>query len=572
MRPCRSRRQDRPYPLYQAGSYYTVPFVALRRAWQDVPLDSRAAWRAELKARDLAWLALLVAVAAVLRAPGLSTGLWRDEGSTYFDSTAATLGAALHEIRLGEINPPGYFLLMRGWLALAGTSDLTMRLPSYFFGIALVPATYLLGRCAGVRGAGFLAAAFATFSTLGIDLSTDARPYTCAAFLAALATSAAFLVLRAEPGERIAPALLCYVAAAVVLEYVQYTGLVLAFGLTLGALGRAFEPRVRPFAAAFTAANVAVAAAFLPWLPVLLSRGRMSSSWLEPIGRGEFFGRLLEQFGFVMPLDFMRVQYSVTLLAAFVVAVAVRRTSPAVFAAGVALVFALTVETFALLREPRYVFVFTPVANVLVAVALGALYRACAAFAAGRPRELRGGFAAALGVLVAVSLAGGISGQRRVLVRAVVRPERSGMRALVAASAADLSARALIVVAPDYLGPSLGYYLRDRPDAQLMGFANRSRPEHFRCCDAWHRPALVPDAERAILARSRAFDRIAFVYDPSSADRGTVPFSRVLELRARLERDLPVLSDRSFEGNLEPAAITVFAVPRRYSLPRRSST
>jgi len=42
-------------------------------------------------ARDLVWLTVIVAVAIVLRLPGLTTGLWRDEGSTYFDATAPTL-------------------------------------------------------------------------------------------------------------------------------------------------------------------------------------------------------------------------------------------------------------------------------------------------------------------------------------------------------------------------------------------------------------------------------------------------------------------------------------------------
>jgi hypothetical protein len=522
--------------------------------------------------RDALWLAAFVVAGAVLRAHGLSTGLWRDEGSTYFDATAPSLLATLREIRVAEINPPGFFLLMRGWLALAGTSDLTMRLPAFAFGLAVIPATYALGRAAGSRATGLVAAACAAAGAPGLDLASDARPYTCAAFLGALATLAAFRVLDARPGERLAR-LGAYVAAAVALEYTTYTGLVLAFGLTLGALAVALAfARARANAFAFVAASAAVALALAPWLLWVRGARAVEAAWLVPMGRGELPGRILEQVGFVLPTAFAHVQLSIALLLAFAVALARRRSDPALLAGTVALVTGLASEAGALLREPRYAFAFVPLADALVALAVVALVRACAAFASGRERTAGTGFAAALGIALAVTLVQGAHVQAEAWAQALAGPPRSGMRALVAGARAELGPRTLIVVAPDYLGPSLGYYLRDEPGSAVVGFANRYRPEHFRCCGAWRRPDLVAAAARDILTRSRGFERVALVYEPGAVDRGTVPYGKALELRRRLDAALPMLWDRRYPGSLEATGMTLLAVPAAQSRPSRSST
>jgi hypothetical protein len=512
-----------------------------------------------VRGRDAAIVAALVVAAVALRMPGLFAGIWRDEGSTYFDAAAPSLAAALHEIRTAEINPPGYFLLMRAWLAIAGTSDVTMKLPSLLFGVGLVPATYLLGRIAASRAVGCIAAALAAFSSVGIDLSTDARPYACAAFLAALAVAAALRAVRdGAPAWR---ALVAYAVAAIACEYVQYTGLLLAFGLTCAALiDGVFARRAAP-ALRFAGANLLVALALVPWLPALFGPGAVAAAWLQPIGPGELPGRIVEQFGFVLPFDFMRAQYAIALLIAFAVAAARRRAGGPTIVCGIALILALAVEAFALLRDARYAFAFTPAANVLVAVALVAAYAACARFARNPAQRPQAFGAPLLGGLIGLSLLAGIPAQARAYARVVGTPERSGMRAF-ARWYGPPRTDTLAVVAPDYLGPSLGYYWRAGPDVRLVGVPHASHPEHFRCCEgAWRDPALVADAARAIAREAAGKARIAFVYDPGAVDRGAVPYSKTLALRARLARSFPTIAERRFDGTLEPVAVTIFDAP-----------
>ena len=95
---------------------------------------------------DAAILAALVAAGAALRWPYLMAGIWRDEGSTYFETVRQSFFGVFGAVARGELNPPGYFLFERAWTALAGGGEVALKLPSVVFGLALIVATYALGR------------------------------------------------------------------------------------------------------------------------------------------------------------------------------------------------------------------------------------------------------------------------------------------------------------------------------------------------------------------------------------------------------------------------------------------
>jgi mannosyltransferase len=83
-----------------------------------------------------------------------------------------------------------YYLLMKPWLALAGTSDWAARFPSVVFGalaalVVTMLGTHLFGRSAGLVAGGTLATA-----AYVVHWSQQARSYTLAMLLATLATYA----------------------------------------------------------------------------------------------------------------------------------------------------------------------------------------------------------------------------------------------------------------------------------------------------------------------------------------------------------------------------------------------
>jgi len=79
--------------------------------------------------------------------------------------------------RAGNLHPPLYFLLLRGWVALAGDSSFSTRFLSAWLSLLLVPGFYAFGRRWLTRRAGRLAAALAAISPLYIAYAQETRVY-----------------------------------------------------------------------------------------------------------------------------------------------------------------------------------------------------------------------------------------------------------------------------------------------------------------------------------------------------------------------------------------------------------
>jgi hypothetical protein len=84
-------------------------------------------------------------------------------------------------------NGPFYFLLLRGWIALTGTSEYAMRFLSLCLGVLCVPLTYALGRRLFNPQTGFLAALLVTASPYLTWYSQEVKMYTLVSALALLA-------------------------------------------------------------------------------------------------------------------------------------------------------------------------------------------------------------------------------------------------------------------------------------------------------------------------------------------------------------------------------------------------
>ena len=115
--------------------------------------------------------------------------LWFDEAWTAL--FAPQRGAALRDI-LWNQPFPFYYLLMSGWTALAGWSEIALRLFSALAGIASIPLLYRLAAALFGQREAKLAALFLAISPLHVWYSQEARMYALAASLA-LAANLAFL-------------------------------------------------------------------------------------------------------------------------------------------------------------------------------------------------------------------------------------------------------------------------------------------------------------------------------------------------------------------------------------------
>jgi mannosyltransferase len=137
------------------------------------------------------WGALIVLalVAFLLRAPHLDTqSLWRDEVDVIRFANWPLSQLAQSLMTSGH-NGPLYYLVMRGWLRLAGNSEFALRYLSLCFGVLAVPLMYRVGRrLAGKRGA-VMAAALIAISPYLVWYSQDAKMYTLVTALTLLAVT-----------------------------------------------------------------------------------------------------------------------------------------------------------------------------------------------------------------------------------------------------------------------------------------------------------------------------------------------------------------------------------------------
>lgn len=135
------------------------------------------------------WSALiaLALVAFLLRTPHLDAqSLWRDEVDV-IRLANSPLSQLAQDITKAEHNGPFYYLLMRGWLKLAGAGEFALRFPSLCFGVLAVPLIYQAGqRLVGGKSA-LVAAILAAISPYLVWYSQDAKMYALVADLIMLA-------------------------------------------------------------------------------------------------------------------------------------------------------------------------------------------------------------------------------------------------------------------------------------------------------------------------------------------------------------------------------------------------
>src|SRR5216684_3318979 len=84
---------------------------------------------------------LILLVGSGLRLYGITReSAWADELWTLLITDPTLTFAEFWQRVLADTHPPLYYLLMRGWSAVFGQSDLAARLPSAIFGIVMVAA------------------------------------------------------------------------------------------------------------------------------------------------------------------------------------------------------------------------------------------------------------------------------------------------------------------------------------------------------------------------------------------------------------------------------------------------
>ena len=103
--------------------------------------------------------------------------LWYDEAYQWWATTQVPFGAMLR-LSMRELVPPLHYLVLRGWLALAGTSEFALRFPSVLYGVlALAALARIAGRLTGQRAAASWALLLGALATPLLWAARETRMY-----------------------------------------------------------------------------------------------------------------------------------------------------------------------------------------------------------------------------------------------------------------------------------------------------------------------------------------------------------------------------------------------------------
>lgn len=260
--------------------------------------------------RVAAALALLTVASFVLFAVrGGSVGYWYDELWSV-DAVGGSFARMLERVA-ADVHPPGYHLLLWGWVRIFGSTELATHALSALCMAAVAPFVYGLGRrLAMSREAALGAAAFAGFGYASINYALETRPY---ALLVLLTTAALWSVAGEFTRRRFAFAFA-----------VGTLGLYSHYGILFTAVPGVAWLALRRREWRWLLLPAAWGIAFLPWAARIVSQAARfkQMGWLQPPTANDFFREL----GFFVGLPYGKWVFGAVAVAAGVVAI--RRRKP----------------------------------------------------------------------------------------------------------------------------------------------------------------------------------------------------------------------------------------------------
>jgi 4-amino-4-deoxy-L-arabinose transferase-like glycosyltransferase len=147
------------------------------------------------------WITQVAAVLILLGvwALGLSQitrdSLWDDEAWSVWAAGAPRLSIVLERVQ-ADVHPPLYFLLLHGWMRVAGDSVLALRLPSLWMGLIALAGTFAVGARLFDRRTGLWSMALLGAAGFLLYYTREARMYMQLMGLAALSTYACVVWLK----------------------------------------------------------------------------------------------------------------------------------------------------------------------------------------------------------------------------------------------------------------------------------------------------------------------------------------------------------------------------------------
>lgn len=498
-----------------------------------------------MKVQRLVLLAITL-LALALRAPLLNIGLTIDDACSANVVESNDLVDMFERIRVYEMSPPLYFLVLKAFVIIFGFNSITMALPSFIFGLLSIPTSYFLALklaepSPSASQTASVAAFFTAVSPLAIIYSHEARTYALAGLLLSWTIIAFWQFLTTKCSWRQAVPLFL---SSTALVYTHYTGIFYLCILMLTAVIAAIKNNTKDALRALPPMLLACAT-LSPWLPILLYHKNVGTPWADPTPLSNFLHVFAGNLAATMPLPVVPA-YLLLIIAVplALIAYLVTRGKSAVNNIKMALsdirviglvsILAFSCASFGYVTPymfgyVRYLSPLVPLSSALLALLM-----------------VRAAQTKINKVLLITLLISGLGGAIWE-VQQMACLDRSGLRQVAQQIKAGSLGDSVYITAPDFTGMILTYYLKhecgykDETLPTITGFAcpeSGKRPvKHEEDVQWWQRHDAIDIAMGLLKAEQvKGAKHLVFIrdtYRPSSKLMPTKEISDALEARLK---------------------------------------
>lgn len=428
--------------------------------------------------RNILVVLLLTIAGALIRTYSTyNGGIWADEGLVFNIVAIPSWRDMFAFLGMHESHPPLFYVLVRAWRILFGSSDNSTLSVAVVLGAAIIPSTYLVARSLFSRRAALIAAALVAFSPSLIEHSAQLRPY---GLLPILVLLSSWALTKAIEGARVRY-WLGYAATTTLMLYTHHWtwlvwgGQFVAFAFVLF---HSPPPKRVVLIRRFALSAAAIVALYSAWLPSFVFQVRHTGHWpLELTGAASYALFFVVGAGSIPSMLFVGGQHS---------------SNTAVVVVSIALIAAVAMEMLRLKSSDQNdarkraghtrnttvtIFLVTPAFSIaaclLLSIRSNMMYDRCLVMltplllillASWMSDTSKPGRAGLLAFITVLTCGGAME---------IITEPRANTREVSGLLRSRISSGDLVVVSPEWLAPSFNHYFP--PIVDQIDFPQRRR-------------------------------------------------------------------------------------------------
>lgn len=244
----------------------------------------------------------------------LGQSLWLDEAISALVAWDLGVKEIINNFIRGDFHPPGHYLLLHFWGKIFGWSEISLRLPSVFFGVGTIYFVYKIineltnSKIKGlkewrIKKMGLTGAVFLATSQFHIYYSQEARMYAMATFFASLSMYFFIKIINELTNSRINGLGVGYFFSTLCLLYTDYYGFLVLLSQIIAGL-MIFRKNLNFYISKSLYLYISIFLLYLPWLPIFWEQIRVGFRATEVLpGWG---GLVNLSFWKALPLTFLK--------------------------------------------------------------------------------------------------------------------------------------------------------------------------------------------------------------------------------------------------------------------------